>query len=94
MVCVVELDAIAVDEADGCVRTEGGDRELLQEISPDLKIRFLLTVGLVRLRFSGFPSRNPTTRATAGSRPAMPLRCLPTLFRRLIRASFSGRRRG
>ena len=55
MICVVELDAIAIDEADGCVRTESWDRELFQEVPSDLKICVLLMVGLVGLRS---PCRN------------------------------------
>ena len=55
MVCVVELDTVPIYQADGYVRTEGRDGELLQEISPDLKVCLLLTVRFICLRFSGRP---------------------------------------
>jgi hypothetical protein len=64
MICMVELDAIAIDEADGCVRTEGRDGELFQEISPNLEICLLLTIGFLSLRFSESPFCNPSTGAT------------------------------
>ena len=57
---MVELDAIAVDETNGYVGTEGRDGELFQEIPPDLKMCIPLPLGLVCLRRHRFPFRNLT----------------------------------
>jgi hypothetical protein len=66
MVCVVELDPVAIDEADGRVGTECGDRELFHEISPNLKMCVLLPLGLVCLRLCGSRFRNLTAGTPRG----------------------------
>ena len=88
MVCVVELDTIAIDEADGCMRTEGRDGELFKEISSDLEIRLLLTIRFICLRFSKPCSCN-LTAVTTRSRPVVHLLRLPIGFERLIRRPLS-----
>ena len=88
MVCVVELDAIAIDKADCRVRTEGRDGELLQEISPDLKVRSFLAFGFPCLGFPYSLLCNTVADATR-SRPAIYLPCLPIGIERLARGSLS-----
>jgi len=92
MVCVIELDAVAIDESDGCVRTEGRDRELFQEISPNLKVCGFLSFAFVCPRLPEPLFRNPTI-GTTRSRPVMYLPCLWIRFERLIHRAFSGRRK-
>ena len=58
-----ELNPVPIDQADGRVRTEGGDGELFEEVPSDLKIRILLLLGLLRIRPRGYPFK----RSTAGS---------------------------
>ena len=77
MICVVELDLIAIDEPDGRVRTEGGDQELLKEVSSDLEIRILLLFRLSRLRS---PCGDLTAGITWGRR-VIRLPYLPARFR-------------
>jgi len=76
MVCVVELDTVTVDEADSCVRTEGWDGELFQEISSNLKVCILLTFGFACL---GSPFRD-LTAGTGRSRLVVHLLRLPIGF--------------
>lgn len=42
MICMIEVDMIAIDETDGCVRTEGMGRGFFQKTAPDLEICVLL----------------------------------------------------
>ena len=53
MVCVVELDMVVVNEANGCVGTECGDCKLFQEISPNFMVCALLLFGLISWRLCG-----------------------------------------
>ena len=77
MVCVVELDTIAIHQADGRVRTEGRGGELFQEIPPNLKVCVLLTIRFICLGFLGPPFCNLIVRPTR-SRPVMYFLNLPT----------------
>ena len=86
MVCVVELDPIAVDEPDGRVRTEGGDRELLKEVSSDLEICVLLLFCLSRL---GSPCGD-LTAGIAWGRRMVRLSYLPARFGGLVRRPLEG----
>ena len=88
---MVELDAIAVDETNGYVGTEGRDGELFQEIPPDLKMCISLPLGLICLRWRGFPFKTLTI-GTAWSRLVMSLRDLPAGFRRFVCESLSEQR--
>ena len=80
MVRMVELDPVPIDQPDGRVGTECRDRELLQEISPDLQICVLLLIRLACPRSYGFRLDNFTPRSRLVTR----LRSLPGRFRRLI----------
>jgi len=91
MVCMIELDAVAVDETDSYVGTEGRDGELFQEIPPDLKMCIPLPLGLICLRWHGFPFRTLTI-GTTRSRLVMDLRDLPARLRRFVRKPLSGQR--
>ena len=86
MVYVVELDPIAIDEPDGCVRTEGGNRELFQEVSSDLEICILLLFRLLRLRS---PCSDLTARVAWGRR-TIRLSYLPARFCGLVRGPLEG----
>ena len=83
MVRVVELDAVAVDEADCCVGMGCRDQEFFQEISPNLKICVRLEFGLVFPRLCRHPFSNLTVGA-ARSQLVMHLPRLPTRFGRLV----------
>jgi len=74
---MVELDPVPIDQADGRMGTECRDRELLQEISPDLQIRVLLLIRLARPRSYGF---RLDTLTAPRSRLVTPLRRLPRRF--------------
>ena len=78
---MVELDPVPIDQPDGRVGTECRDRELLQEISPDLQVCVLLLIRLACPRSYGFCLDNFTT---PWSRLVTCLRSLPGGFRRLI----------
>jgi len=87
---MVQLDTIAIVEADGCVRTEGRDGELFREISPKLKTCSLLIFGLVCLRLSESSSCNLTGTGTTRSRPG----CTFAIFRLDSGGWSAGRFRG
>ena len=79
---MIELDPVAIDQADGCVRTEGRDGELFEQVSPNLKIRVLLLLGLVCLRPPGYPFGWLAARSRLVARLGrLPLR-IGELFRR------------
>ena len=75
MIFVVELDTSTVDGADGFARARCRNRELFQELSPNLNICVFLLLRLVCPRPCGFHCRGPTTGA-AWNRPIMCLRYL------------------
>jgi len=85
---MVELDAVAIDEADGCVGTECGDRELFKEISPNLMVCVLLPFGLICLGLCGYPFAG-----SARSRLVMHLRGLPTRLGGFVCRPLPGLRR-
>ena len=87
MVRMVELDPVPIDQPDGRVGPECRDRELLQEISPDLQICVLLLICLACPRSCGFLLANA---GTPRSRLVMRLRRLPDGFRQLIRRPLLG----
>ena len=77
MVRVVELDVVTVNEANGCVGTECGDRKLFQEISPNLMVCALLLFGLIGWRLCEHPFGSLVT-GTTQSQPVIYLQCLLT----------------
>jgi len=88
MICMAELDALAIDQSDCCVRTEGGDGKLFQEISSYLEGCILLTLRFVCLVFPGFPSHNPAAAATR-SRLVVRFLRLSDRIKLLVRRPFS-----
>ena len=88
MVCVVELDTITIDKADGRVRTEDGSGESIQEILSNLKIRILLTICFACLRSSGLPFHGPIA-STTRSRLIVHLLRLSIWLEHLVRRPLS-----
>ena len=84
IICMVELDAIAIHETDGRMRTEGRDGELLQQISPNLKIRILLMFRFICPRLPALLFPSLTVAATCRSRLMMQLLRLPIVLGRFI----------
>jgi len=85
VVRMAELNPVPIDQADGCAGAECRDRELLQEVLPNLQI-CVLQIRLACPGSCGFLLNNGTPR----SQLVMHFRRLPDRFRWLIRAALLG----